>query len=663
MGLLAPLFLLGAAAIALPLWLHRLQTKSSTRQAFSSAMLLESTEQQVHVQRKLKYLFLLALRTALLLLIAGAFAKPFLDRAPTAAPPVGAGTTLIVLDTSVSMGRGDAFAEAKATAARLIDDAPSDALVLAVTAAGELKVAAEASTDRSPHQRVIADATLDSERLAYGPLMAQVERLAETLAAPLTVHLISDFQASATPAQFAELIADGVATFTPHLVGDGDARNWWVESVRTSASGIDVVINHQGPEAATVDVRLELEGLAPTTETVAGTGRHSLSFSDLALDPGQHRFSISLDANDDLAADDRWFGVLAVAAPAPVPVVSTNPDGLPATYLEAAIESFDASDFEAQMLAVGEFDTRILDRHPWIIVDNLAQIDDAFESDLSRYLQSGGNVLAFAGEPSGGVATLPLTGHELEAANLGHDLSDGARRFSSIGQVDVQHPSLAGTEGWHRVNVTRSVPIVASGDDEVLIRLDSGEPLLIERALGDGRLLLMLSPLDNRASDLPVHPVFVGFMLEAANYLSGRTPTKRAYLAGENLALSLVGSTAGQVVDPDGETVLSLADTARAQMIRLNKPGIYAVYTQTGETLVATNIDPRESDLSRIPEETLVRWQELTFDDSEATGPAPTIGAAQPLELWPWLLLLLAVVFIAESSLGNVHIATRRAPS
>ena len=56
MGLLAPLFLLGAIAIALPIWLHRLQTQSSERKAFSSAMLLETARQQVHVRKKLKFL-------------------------------------------------------------------------------------------------------------------------------------------------------------------------------------------------------------------------------------------------------------------------------------------------------------------------------------------------------------------------------------------------------------------------------------------------------------------------------------------------------------------------------------------------------------------------------------------------------------------------------
>ncbi|MDH3267150.1 MAG: BatA domain-containing protein, partial [Gammaproteobacteria bacterium] len=67
MSFLAPLFLLGIAAVALPFWLHRLQTQSSDRQPFSSAMLLQTTDRQVHVRKQLKYLALLALRVAMLL--------------------------------------------------------------------------------------------------------------------------------------------------------------------------------------------------------------------------------------------------------------------------------------------------------------------------------------------------------------------------------------------------------------------------------------------------------------------------------------------------------------------------------------------------------------------------------------------------------------------
>ena len=62
MTLLAPLFLLGLASIALPIWLHRMNTQSPKRERFSSAMLLEESTQQTYIRKQLQYILLLALR-------------------------------------------------------------------------------------------------------------------------------------------------------------------------------------------------------------------------------------------------------------------------------------------------------------------------------------------------------------------------------------------------------------------------------------------------------------------------------------------------------------------------------------------------------------------------------------------------------------------------
>ena len=105
MSFLAPLFFLGALAIAMPFWLHRMQTQSSDRKPFSSAMLLQTTEQRVHVRKKLKYLVLLALRVALLALLVFAFAKPLWTNPETLPGPGPDGTDyLTAIDEWVKTG-------------------------------------------------------------------------------------------------------------------------------------------------------------------------------------------------------------------------------------------------------------------------------------------------------------------------------------------------------------------------------------------------------------------------------------------------------------------------------------------------------------------------------------------------------------------------------
>src|SRR5580700_11308340 len=77
MGFLAPWFLAGVAAVGLPVWLHLLRKHKTTPQPFSSLMFFERRTQSSIKHRRLRYLVLFALRTALILLIVLAFAHPY----------------------------------------------------------------------------------------------------------------------------------------------------------------------------------------------------------------------------------------------------------------------------------------------------------------------------------------------------------------------------------------------------------------------------------------------------------------------------------------------------------------------------------------------------------------------------------------------------------
>ena len=651
MGFLAPLFLFGALAIALPIWLHRLQTQSSDRQPFSSAMLLETTEERVHLQKKLKYLVLLALRIALLLMIALAFAKPFLSRPPTMLTAGSAGTHLILVDTSVSMSRAGVFDQALAVASGAVDDAPSGALLQVLSIDDALHIGSSLSADKADHRAAVSRLRVSALRLDFGGAIASVDRLAESLPPPVTLHVISDFQDSAMPVRFADVVPSRVTRLMPYVVGTGAPFNWSVEFVRETATGLDVGLIGFGDRERVADVELLLNGEVVDMSGLSETGPVTLHFTELQYEEGDNRIQVRINTDDDLAADNHWFHIVENEPPASVPLITLNRGGLAVTYLSAALESDSGHRYEVEPLVIGEFDARVLGRHRWVLIDDIGSIDQELDDALTAYLQDGGNLLAFAGERAAGSSVFPVTGHQLRAAAI------GANSFLSPEQIDTSHPVLAQSEGWHSVNVSRLIPVEIQAADQVLIRLENNEPFLIERKIGDGRLLLVLNGLDNRWNDLPVRPVFVSFIIEAAGYLSGINEISKNFTTGASLPLSLIGSASGQVVDPDGNTVLSLVDTTRAQQIKLDQPGIYEVYTPQDNMLVAANIDPRESELSTISQELLDRWQDATARPEEFVAGRSDLVAAEPLELWHWLLFILAMVIIAESILGNAYLA------
>src|ERR1700688_1127876 len=111
MGLLAPWFLAGIAAVAVPFYVHLLRRHTTTPRPFSSLMFFERRTQSSIKHRRLRYLLLLSLRTLLLFLLALAFANPFINR--SAANMNSEKLLLVVIDNSFSMRAGARLADAR----------------------------------------------------------------------------------------------------------------------------------------------------------------------------------------------------------------------------------------------------------------------------------------------------------------------------------------------------------------------------------------------------------------------------------------------------------------------------------------------------------------------------------------------------------------------
>lgn len=655
MGLAAPLFLLGLLAVALPFWLHRLQTQSSERKPFSSAMLLETAAQEVHVRKKLKYLLLLAARILLLTLLVLAFARPFIPRPAQEISATDAGTLFLVVDTSASMGRAGVDAQVRTEARRALAAAPDGALLQVAAADDGLRVVHELSGDPAGARAAAAALEVGGLRLDYGQAMAAAERLAAALPPPVNLHFISDFQASAMPARFADVVRPGIASFTPRVVGTGEPFNWSVDFLRETADGLDIGVSGSGDRERMADVEIFINGVSAGTRGLSQTGQQIMHFDVPVYEAGDNRIEARINTDDDFAADNARYHVVDRVPAQAVPLLTRDRAGLPVTYLSAALES--AGDWHALPVTPADFDTRTLRRHGWAIIDDIGIADAQLEAALAEFVANGGNLLAFAGDRAGALERLPLTGHR-QRTDLASVQSVTPR---GVGQVDTRHPALSHTEGWQGVNIMRSLSLEAQEGDAVLARLTDNQPWLIERRIGAGRVLLMPAMLDNRWNDLPVRPVFVSFILGTAQYLSGGKRIAKNYVTGASLPLALTGAASGQVVDPDGNTVLSLADTRREQQIKLNRPGFYEVYTPEGQTVVAVNLDPRESELRKISQEVLDRWQDATVvAPVTAATSAAGVQGGDIVELWRWLLLLLAIVVIGESVLANLHLGVQR---
>src|SRR5712672_3613025 len=502
MGLFAPWFLAGIATVAIPFYVHLLQRHTTTPHPFSSLMFFERRTQSSIKHRRLRYLLLLSLRTLLLLLLALVFANPFINR--TAANISNEKLLLVVIDNSFSMRAGTRLADARREALSVLSSRrPSDrAQVMA--RGSQIQVLTQPSQDAGALRAAVESLQPGDSHGNFGELARSLRSLAESIATPIELHLFSDMQKSQMPASFNELALPANVSLILHPVVKDPIPNWTVESVNVPGqvwepkkTRVQVVVAGFNTPAATKTVTLIAGGKTLATQSVAvpANGRATTEFPSLDVPYGFTRCEARIDSADAFPAGD-----------------SRSP-----VYFRAALASTAESGFTVDTTSVAQAAGLPLSKYAFVVLSDVISMPASFESDLLKYVQTGGSVWVAAGTSASHSTRIPVFGGNiLESRNY----SRTGERFLSVGDADPSYPSVAKADRWSGVKFYFAVR-VDPGDARVAVRLTDQMPVLLEKKIGEGSLLLFTSGLDNLTNDFPLHPIFVPFVEQTALYLSG----------------------------------------------------------------------------------------------------------------------------------------------
>ncbi len=120
MSFLFPLYLAAGLAVGLPILFHLIRQTPKGRQVFSSTMFLSPSPPRVTKRSRIEDWLLLLLRGCALLLLACAFARPFLRAQELEPDTARTGTRyLVLLDLSASMRRESCWPEARRQLAKV----------------------------------------------------------------------------------------------------------------------------------------------------------------------------------------------------------------------------------------------------------------------------------------------------------------------------------------------------------------------------------------------------------------------------------------------------------------------------------------------------------------------------------------------------------------
>ena len=658
MGFLAPWFLAGAAAVALPIWLHFLRRNRTEPQPFSSLMFFERRTETSVQPRRLRYLALLALRMALLILLAFAFANPFINRTSVYASRKQ--LAVIVIDRSFSMRDSDHMERARAAALNVLSGLPSGTLMEVAALDSHLEGLTQPDVAREAAKSAIASVQPTDLASSYAEFVRALRAIQQNTGMVLNVHLVSDMQQTSMPGAFVDLQLGPHTSLAFHSIGAKQNPNWAVETVTGTAhvyeekhTRLSATIAGFQTDAATKKASLWLDGklLAAKDVAVPASGRAQVEFVSFPVSYGAHRAEIRIEPHDSLGADDTFGFPIERSDPRTVLFLSNGHPG-DSFYFKAAMESAENTGLNVQAENIQQAAGEDFSRYAFTVLSDCGKLDEPLERRLDSYVRHGGSLLVLLGPESARSGREPLTGIRLSA-----DTETQGAAF-----VDNGYPALADLGQLQNVQFFVAARMSVPPGTRVVAKLADGSPLLVEQNLGEGRVVTFASTLDNVNSDFPLHKSFLPFVAQVGRYLAVADDAASSVIAGAPVELrrSRQSSAAADVTGPDGKHELSLHEAAAALDFVPQTEGFYEIHRANGQrSLIAVHADRKESDLTPVASETLGLWCNTGNTQTPAAGGGEERQVHQQ-PFWRFFLILLIGAGVVESIFGSQYLREER---
>ncbi|MFC7336703.1 BatA domain-containing protein [Haloferula chungangensis] len=654
MNFLVPFYLLGALAVAVPIYLHLRRKPPKDSVEFSSLMFLNSTDYPpVKRSRLLENLPLLLLRCLALLLLAALFARPFFSGGEESIEK-GQVRTVLLLDTSASMRRDGLWEMAQAEVAKVLAEAESGDEVAILTVDGSARTLVnfddwrEAAESRREDLAMGAIESLEPSwqgtDLGLG-LLAAADLLADAVAdEEMTLEgrivVVSDLQ------EGANLEAVAGATWQ-----DGLKVELRPVEADASTNATLAVAPSQDPARPMVRV---------SNDEVSESGSFTLKVDDdeisALVPPGESRV-FELPAGTEevvLAGDAQDFDNRLFLAPREAAVVTLGFLG------DGKADDADGPEYYFRR-AFGR--SELLDPRFIEGTDEVASIltvarplAAAEAEKVHAALEQGGRVLLLLSSTS-----MAETLARLAGVKDGPSLEESSGRYAMLEGIDFDHPLLSGFSDprwrdftevhfWHH----RKLDPAALPGTQVIARFDNGDPAWLEMPVGSGSLVVMSSGWHPGDSQLALSSKFVPLLYSIFAEQGPRVGEVGQFFVGDSLP---VEASDRRLILPDGG-IHELVDGAE---FRANEPGVYRVEGGSRGRRYAVNLRQSESLFRPLSRESLIALGVPLAGGGVEKVPAEESDkrrlrnreAEEDQHLWRWAAMGLLVLLVVESAVAS----------
>ncbi len=701
MHLLNPIFLIGILGITLPIIIHLMGRQKATPYRFAAIDFILRSQKRIEARLKLQHLLLLLLRAGVILLIALALTRPLLQKQGIALLPTSAPScNIFLIDNSLSMdyrtGEGTFLSQAKALARDMINSlSPSDeGCVLEVCTFTGLPDQAIPNSNKG---KVLESLERIAPSFYSTPLDLSIEKSLSLLNTSkkelkrififtdLTKNSWKNLQKVSKYAEKEPVIFNIIDLSKgrplPNLAIVGLESNYdWTK--KDGKIHLKVTVhNFSGTPLKDLLVKVKW-GDEPVSEGKGVTqgfldlAPNSQAVKEFFIDPPQESTSwgyveVVEAGQEGLFTDNQRYFTLPVVKDIPVLLV----DGAPSMhlyqsesfYLERALNPnrLRRSFIRSTIVIPQEIGSVNFKDFELVMLANVGELTSVKLEELNTYVKEGGRVLFSLGSNiraeyynANFSGLIPKLRMAVEA-----DVESGLLRF---GPINMAHPilkvftgeSLALLEAPSFSKVFLVEPQTV-GSVNTILTFSNGAPALLEMHYGKGRTMLFTSTFDRDWTDLPVKSIFLPLIQQMCRYLTDNLIEEGPgeVLVGQECEIPVFQDGASvEVLDPRGnlfKPILKPYPSRVAVISHTDYPGIYRLRSVESPDLcqvLAVNIDPSESDLSRIDYDQL---RSSLGEERTNLGLVEPVRGVEGLvagtRLWPAMLLAALGLLTLES--------------
>jgi len=671
----------GLVAAAIPILIHLFTRKKLKILPFSTLRFLKLIQKEKIRQVRIRQILLLILRTLIILLLVLAFMRPTLKSTSFVVGQRARTAMVLIVDNSLSMAatsRGKSLLERSKERAREIIDMmqTGDELTL-VTAA-------------RPARAVQATPVLGPDRA-----LAMLESIPQTTSG---TDLRGAFAAAYKALERSRTLNKEIYLLSDNRVdlgGDADLQvppntrvfvfNWPQESVRNlSLAGLDIknqlfevnkvvqvgvrVANSGDYNEKGKLVYLSLNGkrVGQSQVDVPMGEERQVVFRVVPETPGFQMLTAELES-DRILLDNRRYALFKIPGELKILLVGEKPQDR--LFVRLALSTGRGS----KTFRLDERDRRALGSvrlsdYDAVFLCNVPRLDSDFARRLFLFVKNGGGAVVFLGDDVDLKNYNEQLFERFRLGELGETLGEqrSSEEILRLGKINFDHPLFQGVfseekkkqPGIESPAFRFAVLAHADRDADVVMHYSNEAPFLLEREVGDGKVLAFMTAANPSWSDLTFKGIFAPLVNRAARYVAGNASAQGwDYLCGQRVEINL-GSEQQQVsiltpggserrVRPEirsGNSVLVLENTQQA--------GFYkALVDGREQAVLAINFDPQEMQLPKVD---LASYRKRLGSDAvfELSATEELAAALQRLrygkELWQFFLALALAGMIAE---------------